>query len=107
MQNPHYQSNTLETPETQATPLLTAVPAVCGAPAEPTLEEENLWDVWPYCWATTAWDLAQDRFHSFHKNLHEWRLARSNRRERENFQVEFWKAWHNRNEDEECELRLV
>lgn len=91
--------------------LLTAVPAPADAatppPADSLDEDENVWDVWPYCWATAAWDLAQDRFHSFHTNLSEWRLARTNRRNREKFQTDFWQSWNNGTDGEERELRLV
>ncbi len=109
MQNLQYQPAEahIEAPEVLGTPRLSVVPAVCEIPSEPTLEEENLWDVWPYTWATTAWDLAQNRFHSFHTNLSEWRLARANRRNRDDFQAEFWQSWNTRNESEEQDLRLV
>lgn len=109
MQNLQYQSivNTVEAPETLAIPLLAAVPAVCEIPSEPTIEEENVWDVWPYCWATAAWELAQDRFHSFHTNLSEKQLERANRRNREKFQNDFWQSWNSSPESEEHELRLI
>lgn len=109
MQNLQYQpiENTVEAPKILAAPLLAAVPAVCEIPSEPTIEEENLWDVWPYCWATAAWDLTQDRFHSFHTKLSEWRLARANQRERDSFQADFWQAWNSGSEGEDRELRLI
>jgi hypothetical protein len=109
MQNLQCQSaeNNAVAPDIIATPQLTVVPATGEIPTDPTIEEENLWDVWPYCWATAAWDLTQNRFHSFHKKLSNWRLARANRRDREKFQAEFWQAWSSRNEGEGQDLRLV
>lgn len=93
------------------TSLLTAVPTRADTatppPADTLEQEENVWDVWPYCWATAAWDLAQDRFHSFHKNLIYWHQSRVNRRNREKFQADFWQTWNNGAEGEERELKLV
>lgn len=47
---------------------------------ESDAEAENPWGIWPYCWVVSGWDLAQDGFHSFHKNLSDWSLKRHNRR---------------------------
>lgn len=116
MRNLQRQSleTTIDSPEQLPVVALTAVPAAspetCAAPRraiEATSSEENVWEVWPYCWATSGWDKVADGFHSFHENLAEWRLARANRRTREKFQSEFWQNWNNRPEREERELRLV
>ena len=97
--------------ELNETPLLSAVPSLADAATPPPVdileEEENVWAVWPYCWATAAWDLAQERFHSFHENLTDWHMARINRRNQEKFQADFWQSWNNNAEGEERELRLV
>lgn len=29
----------------------------------------NEWNVWPYSWATAAWQTTTERFHSFHRKL--------------------------------------
>jgi len=43
-------------------------------------EADDVWNVWPYCWAIAGHEVAADRFHSFHKKLNVWRLGRYNRR---------------------------
>lgn len=69
--------------------------------------EQDVWDVWPYCWITAAWSVACSRFHSLHTNLWEWRLARHNRRLQQKFQSSFWQIWRQQNADPEAGLRLL
>ena len=75
----------------------------------PAVEEtvEDLWAVWPYCWAIDLHQSARERFHSFHEKHTDWKLARFNRRMQQKFRTQFWQAWQRESEDEVLELRLV
>jgi hypothetical protein len=61
--------------------------------------EEEMWDVWPYCWVVGAHGFLVARFHWFHEKLIEWRLSRSNKKEL----TEFWQQPH----PEDISLKLL
>jgi len=47
---------------------------------EAAQNDEDVWNVWPYCWAIAGHEIAGERFHWFHKKLNSWFLTRHNRR---------------------------
>ena len=58
----------------------TAVAELVPAEPIPFDESEDLWGVWPYCWAIDLYEVARESFHSFHEKHSQWKLARYNRR---------------------------
>ena len=98
MKSPLRASEELNPSSMQSTPVSTVTPMQCIPSAEITVGEksaidaENVWDVWPYCWAVAGHDVVTERFHSFHKNLNLWFLARHNRRvfQRHRAQLQGW-----------------
>jgi hypothetical protein len=82
----------------------TPAPEADGTVAE---ESADLWAEWPYCWAIDFYEFARSRFHSFHQNLIEWRLACFNRRAQAKFRARYWGQWQRDEEDEVLGLRLV
>lgn len=78
-------SSMQSTPASTVTPMQ-SIPSVTKTAAEKTvgkksaIEAEDVWDVWPYSWAVAGHDVVTERFHSFHKKLNLWFLARHNRR---------------------------
>ena len=43
-------------------------------------ETDEVWNIWPYCWAIAGHEVATNRLHSFHKKLNVWKLGRHNHR---------------------------
>ena len=70
-------------------------------------ETEDVWAVWPYCWAIDLYDHVSECFHSFHEKHTSWKLMRYNRRAQQEFRARFWQGWQRDGEDEVLELRLV
>lgn len=68
---------------------------------------EDVWNVWPYCWAVSSYEFARSRFHSFHGMYLEWKLARHNLHAQQEFREHLWKRWPVEQTDELPDLRLV
>lgn len=88
-----------------AMPLSEATPPVGDEYDE--AESDDVWGVWPYCWAISLYNEASDRFHSFHERLDEQKLARHNERSQQKFRKRFWKEWDRGTEIEGVEMRMV
>lgn len=61
--------------------------------------DAEVWNVWPYCWATNAYGFCLKGFHSFHARLQNEHLKRRNRKLR----TAFWRKPH----PEDITLELV
>jgi hypothetical protein len=107
-----YQGENMQNLQCASENIEFSMPSTPAPAAEPVAiaEEaigEDLWADWPYCWAIDLHEIARRRFHSFHQNLFEWRLARDNRRAQARFWAQHWWTWQRHEEDEVLELRLV
>lgn len=69
--------------------------------------EEDVWDVWPYCWAIAGWETACVQAGQLQEKFSLWKLQRSNRREQQQFQRRLWQRWEREQSREESELTLV
>jgi len=57
-----------------------AKPSQTSPSNKSTDQASSPWDVWPYVWVINLNRWQVNRFHSFHENLFERRLAKHNRR---------------------------
>ena len=104
-----YQHQT-ELPQQVVLHLAPALPLADATPPVDEFDEveaDDVWGVWPYCWAISLYNEANDRLHSFHERLDEQKLARHNQRNQEKFRKRFWRDWDRGTEIDGVELRVV
>lgn len=73
--------------------------------AEPV--EEDVWNVWPYCWAIAGWEVAGAQAGQLQEKFFRWKLQRLNRREQKQFRRRLWQRREREQSREECELTLI
>lgn len=89
-----------------------STPAVKEASSPIGGEGENVWDIWPYCWAIDGWDIMCEHVEQYRTQFMVLKLARFNRRAPEKFCRKNWSArflahWHRTTESDERDLKLV